>query len=219
MIYERMLAVVRQAIGATIALAVTVGVAVPARALEDGFASLFNGTDLAGWKANENADSWSVQDGAIVCKGPRSHLFYVGVDPAKPEEFKNFHLKAEVLTKPVANSGVFIHTAFQPDGWPAQGYEVQVNNSFPKDPVRTGSLYNVVKSFTPLAKDDTWFTLDVMVKGKAVGVAVDGRVLFEFVEPEGATGMRKLSQGTFALQAHDPGSEVHYRTIRVKRLP
>ena len=219
MIYERMLAVVRQAIGATIALAVTVGVAVPARALEDGFASLFNGTDLAGWKANENADSWSVQDGAIVCKGPRSHLFYVGVDPAKPEEFKNFHLKAEVLTKPVANSGVFIHTAFQPDGWPAQGYEVQVNNSFPKDPVRTGSLYNVVKSFTPLAKDDTWFTLDVMVNGKAVGVAVDGRVLFEFVEPEGATGMRKLSQGTFALQAHDPGSEVHYRTIRVKRLP
>ena len=219
MIYERMLAVVRQAIGATIALAVTVGVAVPARALEDGFASLFNGTDLAGWKANENADSWSVQDGAIVCKGPRSHLFYVGVDPAKPEEFKNFHLKAEVLTKPVANSGVFIHTAFQPDGWPAQGYEVQVNNSFPKDPVRTGSLYNVVKSFTPLAKDDTWFTLDVMVKGKAVGVAVDGRVLFEFVEPEGVTGTRKLSQGTFALQAHDPGSEVHYRTIRVKRLP
>ncbi len=219
MIYERMLAVVRQAIGATIALAVTVGVAVPARALEDGFASLFNGTDLAGWKANENADSWSVQDGAIVCKGPRSHLFYVGVDPAKPEEFKNFHLKAEVLTKPVANSGVFIHTAFQPDGWPAQGYEVQVNNSFPKDPVRTGSLYNVVKNFTPPAKDDTWFTLDVMVKGKAVGVAVDGRVLFEFVEPEGATGMRKLSQGTFALQAHDPGSEVHYRTIRVKRLP
>jgi len=219
MIYERMLAAVRQAIGATIALAVTVGVAVPARALEDGFASLFNGTDLAGWKANENADSWSVQDGAIVCKGPRSHLFYVGVDPAKPEEFKNFHLKAEVLTKPVANSGVFIHTAFQPDGWPAQGYEVQVNNSFPKDPVRTGSLYNVVKSFTPLAKDDTWFTLDVMVNGKAVGVAVDGRVLFEFVEPEGATGMRKLSQGTFALQAHDPGSEVHYRTIRVKRLP
>jgi hypothetical protein len=219
MIYERMLAVVRQAIGATIALAVTVGVAVPARALEDGFASLFNGTDLAGWKANENADSWSVQDGAIVCKGPRSHLFYVGVDPAKPEEFKNFHLKAEVLTKPVANSGVFIHTAFQPDGWPAQGYEVQVNNSFPKDPVRTGSLYNVVKSFTPLAKDDTWFTLDVMVNGKAVGVAVDGRVLFEFVEPEGVTGTRKLSQGTFALQAHDPGSEVHYRTIRVKRLP
>jgi hypothetical protein len=118
----------------------------------------------------------------------------------------------------VANSGLFIHTAFQPDGWPAQGYEVQVNNS-QQDPVRTGSLYNVVKNFAPPAKDDTWFTMEVVVNGKAVVVAVDGRVLYEFVEPDGVTGTRKLSQGTFALQAHDPGSEVHYRNLRVKRLP
>ncbi|MCE9630652.1 MAG: DUF1080 domain-containing protein [Planctomycetia bacterium] len=184
----------------------------------DGFVSLFDGKTLAGWKANENTASWSVKDGAIICHGPRSHLFYVGADDSKPEQFKNFHLKAEVMTKPVANSGLFIHTAFQPEGWPAQGYEVQVNNS-QQDPVRTGSLYNVVKNFTPPAKDNEWFTLEVLVKGKAVGVVVDGRVLFEFVEPEGVTGTRKLSEGMFALQAHDPGSEVHYRSIKVKRLP
>jgi hypothetical protein len=218
MIYERMPRVVRQAIGAAVVLGTLAAMAGRARAVEEGFANLFNGTDLAGWKANENPASWSVRDGAIVCQGPRSHLFYVGVDPANPESFRNFHLKAEVLTKPVANSGIFIHTAFQPDGWPAQGYEVQVNNS-QQDPVRTGSIYNVVKNFAPPAKDDTWFTLEVVVNGKAVGVAVDGRVLYEFVEPEGVTGTRKLSQGTFALQAHDPGSEVHYRNIRVKRLP
>ncbi len=29
---------------------------------------------------------------------------------------------------------------------------------------------------------------------------------------------RKLSSGTFALQAHDPGSKVHFKNIRVKRL-
>ena len=185
---------------------------------EAGFEPLFDGTSLAGWRPNENPTSWQVRDGAIVCKGPRSHLFYVGPDAAAPAEFKNFHLKAEVMTKPKANSGVFIHTRFQPDGWPAHGYEVQVNNS-QGDPVRTGSLYNVVKNFTPPAKDDAWFTLEAQVVGKAVTVRVDGRVLYEFVEPEGVTGTRKLSAGTFALQAHDPGSEVHYRKIRVKRLP
>ena len=185
---------------------------------DSGFVSLFDGKTLAGWKASENTGSWSVQDGEIVCHGPRSHLFYVGADESKPEQFRNFHLRAEVLTRPVANSGIFFHTEFQPEGWPTRGYEVQVNNS-QQDPVRTGSLYNVVKNFTPPAKDDTWFTLDVVVNGKSVGVAVDGRVLYEFVEPEGVTGSRKLSQGTFALQAHDPGSEVHYRSIRVKRLP
>mgnify|MGYP006276639355 CR=1 FL=1 len=218
MIYERMPGTVRRAIAVAVAVAGGAwGTAVPA-ADEAGFVSLFDGKTLAGWKSNEHHDSWSVRDGVIVCHGDRSHLFYVGADPDKPEQFKNFHLKAEVLTKPVANSGLFIHTAFQPDGWPAQGYEVQVNNS-QQDPVRTGSLYNVVKNFTPPAKDDTWFTLDVVVNGKAVGVAVDGRVLYEFVEPDGVVGTRRLSQGTFALQAHDPGSEVHYRSIRVKRLP
>ena len=217
MIYERMRPVVRRAIGgAAIGLAVLAGAG--AGAAEEGFTSLFDGTSLAGWQANENAGSWSVRDGAIVCKGPRSHLFYVGADPAAPARFRNFHLKAEVLTKPVANSGIFIHTAFQPDGWPARGYEVQVNNS-QQDPVRTGSLYNVVKTFTPPAKDDTWFTMEVVVNGKAVGVKVDDTVLYEFVEPEGVTGTRRLSEGTFALQAHDPGSEVHYRSIKVKRLP
>jgi hypothetical protein len=185
---------------------------------DDGFVQLFDGRSLAGWRVSENTASWSVKDGAIVCHGPRSHLFYVGADDSKPEQFKNFHLKAEVMTKPVANSGLFIHTAFQPEGWPAQGYEIQINNS-QQDPVRTGSIYNVVKNFTPPVKDDTWFTLEVIVNGKAVGVAVDGRVLYEFVEPAGVTGTRKLSEGTFALQAHDPGSEVHYRSIKVKRLP
>ena len=215
MIYERMRPVVRRAIGgAAIGLVVLAG----AGAAEEGFTSLFDGTSLAGWQANENAGSWSVRDGAIVCKGPRSHLFYVGADPAAPARFRNFHLKAEVLTKPVANSGIFIHTAFQPDGWPARGYEVQVNNS-QQDPVRTGSIYNVVKNFTAPARDDVWFTQELIVQGKRITVIVDGKTLFEFVEPEGVTGSRKLSHGTFALQAHDPGSEVHFRNLRVKRLP
>ena len=28
-----------------------------------------------------------------------------------------------------------------------------------------------------------------------------------------------LGSGTFALQGHDPGSEVHYKNIKVKPLP
>lgn len=186
---------------------------------EAGFESLFDGKSLAGWKANENPDSWKVANGEIVCHGPRSHLFYVGPDAAKPADFKNFHFKADVLTKPNSNSGIFFHTAFQPEGWPAQGYEMQVNNSFARDPVRTGSIYNVVKNFLPPAPDNEWFTEEVLVKGKSVSVLVNGKVLFEFVEPEGVAGTRKLSSGTFALQAHDPESEVHYKNIRVKRLP
>jgi len=187
------------------------------RAADDGFEPFFDGKSLAGWKPSENPSTWKVVDGAIVCHGPRSHLFYVGANPEAPAVFRNFHLRAEVMTRPGSNSGVFIHSRFQDDGWPQTGYEVQVNNT-QRDPVRTGSIYNVVKNFTPPAQDDTWFLLEVVVQGKAVRVSVDGRVLFEFVEPEGVTGTRRLSEGLFALQGHDPDSEVHYRRFEVKRL-
>jgi hypothetical protein len=190
-----------------------------AQAEESGFESLFDGRSLAGWKANENADSWQVVEGEIVCHGPRSHLFYVGDDPAAPPQFKNFHFKAEVLTKPNANSGIYFHTGYQDSGWPAQGHEAQVNNTA-GDPVRTGSLYNVVKNLEAPANDNEWFTEEVIVEGNRILIKVNGKTIVDHMENTAAVqDGRKLSSGTFALQAHDPGSEVHYRNIRVKRLP
>jgi len=58
-----------------------IAAACPTRAAaeEAGFEALFDGKSLAGWKAGENPDSWKVVDGQIVCHGPRSHLFYVGI--------------------------------------------------------------------------------------------------------------------------------------------
>lgn len=192
---------------------------VVAHSEEPGFESIFDGKSLAGWKANENTDSWKVVDGEIVCHGPRSHLFYVGSDGAASPTFKNFHFKAEVLTKPKANSGIYFHTKYQNDGWPAQGHEAQVNNTS-GDPVRTGSLYNVVKNLEAPAKDDEWFTEEVIVEGDRITIKVNGKTIVEHAEKTAEIkDGRKLSSGTFALQAHDPGSEVHYRNIRVKRLP
>jgi len=186
---------------------------------EEGFVELFDGTSLTGWKASENDASWKVVDDTLICRGPRSHLFYMGTDPAKPAEFKNFHLKAEVLTKPKANSGIYFHTRYQQEGWPSQGHEAQVNNTS-GDPVRTGSLYNVVKNLEAPAKDDEWFTEEVIVEGNRIVIKVNGKTIVDHVENTAAVkDGRKLSSGTFALQAHDPGSEAHYRSIRVKRLP
>lgn len=190
-----------------------------ASASDPGFETLFDGKSLAGWKVGENAESWKVVDGELVAHGPRSHLFYVGHDPEKPATFKNFHLVAEVLTKPNSNSGIYFHTTFQEKGWPGQGHEAQVNNSA-GDPVRTGSLYNVVKNLAAPAKDDEWFTEEVIVKGNHIVIKVNGKTIVDHVEKsDEIKGGRKLSSGTFALQAHDPDSEVHYKSIKVMPLP
>jgi hypothetical protein len=188
-----------------------------------GWYSLFNGKDLSGWKkAEENPDTIKVVDGEIVIKGPRCHIFYDG--PVNHGEFKNFDWKCEILTKPHSNSGMYIHTKYQKDDWPKTGMEVQVNNTHP-DPRKTGSLYKAqdVMNDSP-AKDNEWFTQEVIVKGKHVVVKVNGKTVNDYTEPEHPKrdpGWEKavLSSGTFALQGHDPDSEVHYRKVMVKPLP
>lgn len=182
------------------------------------FVELFDGKSFDGWKINENPKSWAIEDGCIVCQGERSHLFYVG--DKKP--FKNFHFKAEVKTMPNSNAGIYFHTAFQPDGWPKKGFECQVNNSYKGDPKRTSSLYSVKDVLEPAAKDNEWYTQEIIVQDKVVTLKVNGKTLVEYTEPNdlqaGKDFERKLGEGTFALQAHDPGSKVYFKNMMVKRL-
>src|SRR5690606_10934145 len=43
-----------------------------------GFATLFDGRSLEGWKVAEHPESVRVQDGALVVQGARAHAFYAG---------------------------------------------------------------------------------------------------------------------------------------------
>ena len=189
-----------------------------AAAEEGGWVCLFDGKTFNGWRAGENVDSWKIENGALVCHGPRSHLFYVG----EQAPFVNFEFKADVMTTPGSNSGIYFHTKYQPEGWPRQGYEAQVNNSH-RDPKRTGSLYGVVDVLNAPAKDNQWFEYDIKVVGKRIVITIDGKTVVDYTEPEGKKPdgpfARILSQGTFALQAHDPKSKVYFKNIRVKKLP
>src|SRR5437879_1650585 len=83
----------------------------PLAAADDGWIPLFNGKDLTGWKVNENPATFSVQDGSIVARGPRSHCFYDG--NVMGHSFRNFELKLDVMTRQNSNGGVYILTEFQ----------------------------------------------------------------------------------------------------------
>jgi hypothetical protein len=184
-------------------------------AAEEGWISLFDGKSLHGWKASENPASFRVEDGLLVVAGPRAHLFYDG--EVQQHSFKNFQFKADVMTFPKANSGLYFHTEFLESGWPKAGYEVQVNNSH-SDPKRTDGLYGIRDVFEAPAKDHEWFTEEIIVHGKQIITKVNGKTLVDYTEPADVSGPRRLSRGTFAIQAHDPGSKVLYKNILVKPL-
>ncbi|MBA3768756.1 MAG: DUF1080 domain-containing protein [Acidobacteria bacterium] len=187
----------------------------------NGWVSIFDGKSLDGWKASENAATFKVENGAIVVDGPRAHLYYVG--PVMDHNFKDFEFKADIMTMPGANSGMYFHTEYQDTGWPAKGYEVQVNNTH-GDPRKTGSLY-AIKDVNPApAKDNEWFTQHIIVEGKRVRIMVNGKTTVDYTEPENAErpanmAGRLISSGTIALQGHDPKSRILYKNIMVRALP
>src|SRR3954453_8636771 len=189
----------------------------------DGFYELFDGKDLSGWKVGEHPETFKVQDGMIVVNGEGpAHLFYDG--PVHNHDFKNFHLRAEVMTFPHANSGIYFHTKYQEKGWPDQGFECQVNQTH-GDRKKTGGLYNVKDVLdTPPAQDNKWFTYDIIVEGKHVVLKIDGKTTTDWTQPadykppQDMAG-RFIQHGTIALQGHDPGRKVEYKSVKIKPLP
>ena len=154
----------------------------PAKPDKDGFYALFDGKSLDGWKVGDKASAWKVEDGQMVVHDGPAHIFYVG--DVHDHDWKNFHLKAEVMTKPHANSGIYFHTKYQENGWPNDGFEAQVNCTH-TDWKKTGSLYDIVDIRDPHQKDNEWFTYEVIVKGDHVTLKIDGNTVNEWTQPAG----------------------------------
>ena len=213
-----------------LAIAVLGWVGLAAQTVETGFTSIFNGRDFTGWTIAGPAESFTIQDGAIVAKGQASHAYYTG--SVGNHRFRDFELKVDIMTRAGSNGGVYVLTEFQETGgnvrasgrFPSKGFEIQVNNSH-TDRIRSGSLYHVVDVLDQSpAKDDEWFTEHIIVKGDTITVNVNGKQVVRWTQTpdwdggrEGP-GRRITGPGTIALQAHDPNSTVYYRNIRIKQL-
>lgn len=199
--------------------------------VEPGFTSLFNGKDLTGWKISGPAETFTIQDGAIVANGATSHAYYDG--PFRNHSFRDFELKVDAMTRAGSNGGIYVLTELQEPAaglvratgrFPSKGFEIQVNNSH-TDRVRTGSLYHVadVLDDSP-AKDDEWFIEDIVVKGNTITIKVNGKQTVMWTQPADWNGGREgpgrsiTGPGTIALQGHDPKSTVYYKNIRIKPL-
>lgn len=188
----------------------------PAQDEKDGWKNIFNGKNLDGWKANDTAGEFFVEDGMILGKGGRCHLYFM-------EELQNFELKIDVYINDKGNSGVYVKAPWVDNNWPVEGFELQVNST-QRDPVKTGSIYNILKLFESPSPADQWFTYHLIVEGDVLTVKVNDKVLYTYVDPAAGMpeieGLKRISQkGYIALQQHDPGSKPKFKNIYLKKLP
>jgi len=185
---------------------------------EAGWVLMFNGQDLTGWRtAEENTDSFTVENDCLVANGPRCHLYFGGDDTS----FLDFEFQCDVYCDGPSNSGIYFHTRYQPRGWPGRGFEAQVCNGF-DDPRKTGSLYAIsdIMDDSP-AQDGVWFHYRIRVEDNNAKIWINGELVQDWTQPaEGwDNNNRNLSNpGTFALQAHDPGSRVLFKNMMVRTL-
>ncbi len=178
---------------------------------ESGWIPIFDGKDLEGWTAvadEPGHGGWAVEDGLLTGTGPRSHLF------SPRGDYRDVQVRVTARISDGGNSGLYFRVTKGP-GWP-DGYEAQINSSF-EDSQHTGSLYGLAPVRTELIPPGTWFTEEVTCRdtdaGTHVTIALNGVVVTDFTDTE-----RRHASGHIALQQHNDGSVVEFRSIEVREL-
>lgn len=178
---------------------------------------LFNGRDLAGWKAFTPdaagpAATWSILDGTLVCSGkPAGYL-------RTERTYQDFILRLEWRYMPdrAGNSGVLLRTTGEDKVWP-RSVEAQLmsgqagdfwnigNIPMTTDPARTNGR-NTRRAATNERPIGEWNQYEIIVDGGDITLLVNG------MELNRATDVEHIP-GWIALQAE--GAEIHFRNIRL----
>jgi hypothetical protein len=75
---------------------------------KQGWKLLFDGKSMSGWRIyqNKKADSWSVKDGALYCKGSSNNKSEQRADIITTAQYENFEFSVDWKISPQGNSGI-----------------------------------------------------------------------------------------------------------------
>ncbi len=209
----------------------------PQRPDKEGFAPLFNGKDLSGWRA---ATNWAVENGSIVLNGRSDRQEHNDNYLWTDKMYGDFVLDLEFKTVQTTNSGIFLRTPDLND--PVYtGIEVQIVTSpapgavsrsgGPGSRNAVGALYDLLVPKPVDIKPDVWHRATVTCKGSRITVVMDGVTTSDAdldrwtqtgKNPDGSENKFKKPLRDFARKGYiglqDHGTPVSYRNIRIKPL-
>jgi len=185
-----------------------------------GFESLFNGTDLTGWKSTGDAKKWGAENGVIYCSGGGGGWLMTD------KEYGDFELRLEYKMPLKGNSGVAIRSPLKGD--PAYvGMEIQliddVNWGKLEKWQHTGSIYNVVPAKTIKNKEiGEWNSMKITALGTHITVEQNGETLVDADLDNFIVEHSKKHPGILRTDGHigfqSYNLRVEYRNIHLKPL-
>ena len=195
----------------------------PEPALTEGFTSLFNGKDLAGWTPKGGTCKFEAKDNAIVgtcVKGSPST--YLSTDKA---DFSDFIFTCEVKWEVDGNTGIMFRAAAKKGKKYETVYGPQAEmEGLTKGRGWSGGIYGQSCGgwFYPLWLDahkearaalvKDWNRLTIKAEGKIIKTWINGK-------PAAHWETEEYMKGFFSLQIHSgKQGTVHFRNIKVKEL-
>jgi hypothetical protein len=203
---------------AFLAVLVALGLSTIAQAPPDrGWVSLFNGSDLSGWK-NNGEEKWIVDHGTIFCESTANKYGYLTTE----KTYRDFDLRLKFKPEATGNSGVFLHsriTGNDPEHGPdIEGMQVEVDPSIGN---HTGGLYESGGRgwvIMPTAegekalKPGEWNDLEASVHGNHIVTRLNGIKIVDFTD-----AAPKFTDGVIGLQIHTGGGvKMRWKDIYVK---
>ncbi len=185
---------------------------------------LFNGKDLTGWREVPGSKSkFTVADKTIhVSNGPG----FLETE----KTWDNFVLQFEAISNgKELNSGIFFRSLPGEADKSYDGYELQIHNGFENgdrgkpNNAGTGSIFRRTTARWVVSSDNEWFTSTLVAHGPNMAVWVDGHQVTAWTDTrelgENPRRHRRDKPGHFALQGHDPTTDLAFRNLRIVGFP
>lgn len=199
----------------TTALSTSTLLAQELSSLSTPWVSLFNGKDLSGWK-NIGNEKWVVEDGAIYGEGVTDEYGYLVTE----KSYQDFHLSLRFKCEADGNSGVYLHTSFEPGTVNVvEGRQIEIDRNIGH---HTGGIYGDGKGWIvwpapeleTVIKPNDWNDMLIKVEGHRYVVILNGMQMIDFTYPSpGAT------EGVIALQLHSGGEgRMRFKDLWVRDL-
>lgn len=210
---------------------------------KDGWALLFDGTNLNGWHKYGGAPvgaAWKVADSSIYLDASAKDNWQIkgGGDIVTNDEYDNFHLKLDWKIDTNGNSGIifFIHEDSSKYTWPWQtGPEMQVldNAGHPDAKItkhRAGDLYDLISCSKETVKPALeWNHVEIIAQNSQLRLFLNGenvvtttlwddswKKLIAGSKFKNTEGFGTYKKGRIGLQDH--GNNVWFRNIKIKKL-
>ncbi len=176
---------------------------------------LFNGKDLTGW-TEVGKEKWVVEDGAIYGEGVTPEYGYLATE----KTYRNFHLSLRFKCEADGNSGVYLHTTFEPGtATVTAGRQIEIDRTIGH---HTGGIYGDDKAWIAwpaphletVIKPHDWNDMLIRVEGKRYVVVLNGVQILDFTYPS-----PESEEGVIALQLHSGGEgRMRFKDIWIREL-